>query len=469
MHDIPFSTVAGLFGNSFSLQSLLDEIPFAVAVLDPERRMLLLNRAMEGLTGFPQQAARGVPCAHVLRGSVCVLDCPVLERAGNGGPACREGDIVSRDRVKIPVRVHCAPLRSPEGTLLGFIETVTDMRPPVEPDARDAQAYSFGMLVGRSPQMEHLFSILPAIAQSDSPLLVSGETGTGKDALAEAIHQASHRTGSPFIKMHCGALPENLLESELFGHRKGAFPGAAENRSGRLRLADHGTIFLTEIGDLPLSLQARLLAFLEDGTVRPMGDSRGSQVDVRVIAASNRNLEQAVREGRFREDLLFRLNAVRLHLPPLRERGDDIRLLADCFARERAVRLRETFRPFSARALRFLLEYPYPGNVRELKNIVEYALSVCREDKVHPKHLPAYLTDAKPSLFEPETEAGDPPATPAESPEHIEGGEEWANVERRMILEALVRAKGRKSEAAAYLGWGRSTLWRRMKQYGIDS
>ena len=469
MHALPVSRITGLFGDTLALQSLLDEIPVGIIVLDPERKALLVNRAMEGLTGFAQREAPGIPCAHILRGSVCVGNCPASAPRNGNGPACLEGDIISRDRLKIPVKIRCAPVQGPGGQVLGHIETVTDMRPPVEPDARDGQAYSFGALVGRSPRMEHLFSILPAIAQSDSPLLITGETGTGKDVVAEAVHQASQRNGNPFIKLHCGALSEELLESEIFGHKKGAFPGASESRLGRLRLAHGGTLFLTEIADLSLHLQARLIAFLEDGTVRPKGDSRGFPVDVRIIAASNRSLEQAVREGHFREDLLFRLNAVRLHLPPLREREDDVRLLADHFAREHALRLGEPPRPFTTKALRHLLEYPYPGNVRELRNIVEYALSVCLDDKVHPKHLPAYLTDAKAAGFDGETEPRDANPPPPADLESREGETEWASAERKMIVDALVRAKGRKSAAAAYLGWGRSTLWRRMKHYEMDS
>jgi len=321
--------------------------------------------------------------------------------------------------------------------------------------------------------MEKIFQTLPVLAQSDASILITGETGTGKDLVAEAVHDTSNRAPGAFIKINCGALPETLLESEIFGHVKGAFTGAVENKPGRFKLAHNGTIFLTEIGDLPLSLQVKLLTFLDDKIIYPLGSTKGFNANVRIIAATHRNLEQMVHQGSFRQDLLFRLNVARIHLPPLREREGDIRLLLDHFFSSYVELLEKPIKGFSNEALTILLEYGFPGNIRELKNIVEYAVNISTGPVIQPDHLPAYLFDVsretilKKSSFE---KAPDPPEESA--PARPDMGEEtpqtWQAAERQMILDALVRAKGKKNRAASILGWGRSTLWRKIKRYGID-
>jgi len=465
------SQINGLFSAPVAFMPLMDEIPLALALLNPDRRIVFINRALETLLGFSQKQAKGIPCAHVLRSNICVQHCPALRFDDQSEPICLDGDIINRDRRKIPIRVTFSPIRDKDGNLLGFLEAVEDVRLLRELDGKSGKAFSFGQLIGRSPQMERIFRILPVIAQSDSSVLITGETGTGKDFVAEAIHQASQRVRSPFVKVNCGALPETLLESELFGHQKGAFTGAMENKPGRFRLAHNGTLYLTEIGDLPLSLQVKLLTFLDDKVVYPLGSTKGFQVDARVIAATHRNLEQMVQEGRFREDLLFRLNVVRQHLPPLRERGDDVRLLLDHFLYKFAPQFKKPIKGFSAKALRILRNYSYPGNVRELRNIVEYAVNICQEDQIQPRHLPSYLTEVK--MSEPHRGEDDQSGSAAVLPTFDLAGKEadmnWGMMERKMIMDALIKAGGRRNKAAAILGWGRSTLWRKMKQYGIDT
>lgn len=464
------SKITDLFRLPVNFSHLLDEIPLGIALLDTERRILMVNRVLEGLTGFVQQEAAGIPCMYIMRNNICLEKCPVFHGAIATEAVCEEGNIINRDRQKIPVRITFAPVKGVDGRVVGYLEAVEDIRALRALSGKMGQAYGFGQLIGRSQQMERIFQILPVIAQSDSSVLITGETGTGKDFVAEAIHQASQRAKDPFIKVNCGALPETLLESELFGHHKGAFTGAVENKPGRFRLAHNGTLYLTEIGDLPLSLQVKLLTFLDDKVVYPLGSTKGFQVNVRVIAATHRNLERMVREGRFREDLLFRLNVVRLHLPPLRDRGDDVRLLLDHFLHAYVSKFKKPVKGFSTKALRILTDYPYPGNVRELKNIVEYALNICQEEQIYPKHLPAYLTD-------PVTRApGEEEFTKKEPPEavlpaSVEKSSEmgWASMERKMIMDALLKAKGRRSKAAELLGWGRSTLWRKMKHHNLDN
>jgi len=388
----------------------------------------------------------------------------------NQEPVSVETDLINRDRRIIPVKVTIAPLFDLEGRVNGYLETVEDLRLIQELGAKVGKSYTFTNLVGKSPPMEKILQILPSIAQSDSSVLITGETGTGKDMVAEEIHQASERAKNPFIKVNCGALPETLLESELFGHQKGAFTGAIENRPGRFRLAQNGTLYLTEIGDLPLNLQVKLLTYLDDKVVYPLGSSKGIQTNVRIIAATHRHLEQMVQKGTFRQDLLFRLNVVRLHIPPLRVRAGDIRLLIDFFRHSLSTQMKKKISGFSKNALRMLLNYSYPGNVRELRNIIEYALNVCKGDTIQSSHLPTYLTESP--ITDQVNETGDPEAALVGYSElNMETGNDpdqnWSTTEKKLILDALVRAKGRKSKAAELMGWGRSTLWRKMKQHDI--
>ena len=466
--DLHPARIAGLFDHPLTFPSFLDKIPLGLAVLNTNRQIVLINRTLEGLTGYIRQEIKGIPCAYILRSNVCQENCPALTLQDSADAVCMEANIISRDRQKIPVRITFSAIRDSDGRTLGYLEAVEDIRLLKSLNGKTEQAYAFGQVIGRSPQMERIFRILPVIAQSDSSVLITGETGTGKDFVAEAIHQGSHRGKNPFIKVNCGALPETLLESELFGHQKGAFTGAFENKPGRFRLAHNGTLYLTEIGDLPLSLQVKLLTFLDDMVVFPLGGTKGFQVNVRVIAATHRNLGLMVREGRFREDLLFRLNVVRLHLPPVRERGDDIRLLLDHFMRSYLTRLKKPIKGFSAKALRLLLDFTYPGNVRELRNIVEYAVNICEEDQILLKHLPAYLTDPIARDWDKEEEKKEIQPLWSSEPKHRETASDWASAEKTMIMEALLKARGSRSKAAESLGWGRSTLWRKMKNYGLS-
>jgi PAS domain S-box-containing protein len=463
--------IKGLLSSPIDLQALIDQIPLGVVIIDPDRRVVLLNRTFEALTGYSLDQAAGIPCHHILRSKVCIKDCPALKMQEASEPVFVESDIINRDRILIPVLINIAPLYATSGQLAGFLETVEDMRPFRELDAKISQAYSFAHIVGRSPQMEKVFQILPVLAQSDSSVLITGETGTGKDMVAEAVHQASSRAKGPFVKVNCGALPETLMESELFGHRKGAFTGAVESKPGRFRLAHNGTLYLTEIGDLPLSLQVKLLTFFDDQVVYPLGGTKGFQTNVRVVAATHHNLEKMVRKGRFREDLLFRLNVVRIHLPPLREREGDTRLLIDYFLNDLTSRFKKNISKLSKQALGILMDYTYPGNVRELRNIIEYAVNICQEGPIKPHHLPAYLTEIQPWGKGTDTMAAQALlSTPTALDEQklLETEHSWAAMERKMIMEALVKTGGRRSKTAELLGWGRSTLWRKMKQYGID-
>ena len=467
MRKVDLSEINGLADLPVALPQFINEIPMGLVMLGLDRRVMLFNRALEALTGLTSQSTAGIPCHYLLRSNLCHYGCPVNLVSDNSEAICVEADIINRNRQRIPVRINAAPIVDLEGNLVAYLESVEDMR-SLDPVGQVGRSFGFGKLIGASRDIQRILQALPAIAQTDSPVLVTGQTGTGKDILAEAIHQASNRAKGPFIKVNCGALPETLLESELFGHHKGAFTGAVENKPGRFRLAHNGTLYLTEIGDLPLNLQVKLLSFLDDQALYPLGTTKGIHIDVRVIAATHRNLEKMVREGRFREDLLFRLNVIRLHLPRLSHRGDDIRMLTDHFLREFNSRFKKKIKGFSSDAHKVLLDYHYPGNVRELRNIVEYAANICDGDQIRPQFLPAYITEAS------AREEGAGPYAPDGAngwgePQTQAMDMNWADAERRLILDAMKKAGGRRSKAAEILGWGRSTLWRKMKRYQIVS
>lgn len=461
-----FGKISGLFGSPMALSSLLDKIPAGVLILDSDRRILFMNHALESLCGFGRDDVRGGPCYHVMRNNLCFRQCPAKEAAGKRSPVTVEGNIINKVRSLVSIRVTASPLRSAAGKLMGFMETIEDITAHEQIGFDLQQHEGFGRLLGKSRKMEDLFRLIPVIAQTDSSVLITGETGSGKDVLAEIIHNNSERKNGPFIKINCGALPETLLESELFGHKKGAFTGAINDKPGRIRLAHNGTLYLTEIGDLPLSLQVKLLTFLDDKVVYQLGDARGFQADVRIIAATHRNLEQMVREGLFREDLLYRLNVVRLHIPPLRERGGDIELLLDHFTKVFSAKFGKNIKGLSAPVKEMLIRYPYPGNVRELKNIIEYAANISRETLLGPEHLPSYLREPQ-ALPAPDT------PLPVEAAGYVAGERirerNFGDIEKKLILEALLKTRGRKSKAAEMLGWCRSTLWRKMKQYQLEN
>ena len=464
------SAIHGLFKSPVALKTIIDEIPMGILVLDQQRRVITMNRALEALTGFYREEAAGIGCHHILRSRICFKECPLIKLDTNSEPVSYESDIINKARQRIPIRLTMAPIIDMSGNITGFLEAVEDTRAMNNLEAETYQAFSFSHIIGKSPKMEKLFQMLPLIAQNDSSVLITGETGTGKDMLAEAIHDSSSRAKGPFIKVNCGALPATLLESELFGHRKGAFTGAVENKPGRFRLAQNGTLYLTEIGDLPLPLQVKLLTFLDDKIVYPLGSSKGVHVDVRVIAGTHRHMEQMVKVGEFREDLLFRLNVVRLHLPPLREREEDLRLLIDHFLNSFSMHFGKSIKGFTNKALTLLKSYSYPGNVRELRNIIEYSVNICQDERIDIDHLPAYLTETpqEPTVYE--ASPGTDQSKVAEKPKLKDNlqGDNWPEIEKQMILDALYNAGGRRGRAAELLGWGRSTLWRKMKEYKIS-
>jgi two-component system response regulator AtoC len=324
---------------------------------------------------------------------------------------------------------------------------------------RDEVAKGWGEFIGLSPKMRHLYDLLQQVAPARSSVLISGETGTGKELVARAIHQASGRSGL-FVPINCAAIPADLLESELFGHQKGAFTGARRDRMGKFELSSGGTIFLDEITEMPQSLQAKLLRVLQEGSVERLGAQRALKLDLRIVAATNRDPQQAVMDGTMRQDLFFRLNVVRVDVPPLRERREDIQLLAGHFLHKYSGELGRPAPVLSPAATRSLLGYAWPGNVRELENIMERAAVLCRGKTIEPQHLPQDITYAPAA----------PPAADADGAAgfdtllldpHIEA------LERKLIAAALRRSGDNKSAASRLLGVSERTLWYKIKKYGF--
>ncbi len=315
---------------------------------------------------------------------------------------------------------------------------------------RSEDRFHFGSMVGRSRQMQGVFELIARIAQTDITVLIEGESGTGKELVARAIHQASSRGRRPFIAVNCGALPESLLESELFGHVRGAFTGAVSNKRGLFEETNGGTIFLDEIGEMSPALQVKLLRFLQDGEIKRVGSNEVLKLDVRVIAATNRHLQQMVNEGEFRSDLYYRLNVIGINLPPLRERPEDIEFLTGHFLRKFAQRMRKPVSGISSEAMQQLREYHWPGNVRELENVMERAVALAGDNRLDTLDLPATVRDASHST-------------------HVPARLSLKEVERLHILETVRACNDNYDEAARVLGIGRTTLWRKLKEYGSEN
>jgi len=377
--------LAGLPGSAFL--DALDRFPVGVLILDKSRRIRFMNRRLESLTGFLRQEAYGLPCGHVLRSAACVRGCPAA--AGGDSPSL-DTDLITRGRRKVPVRLSVLEMDAGPGQVF-HLEMVEDISRLKEAEKRLAAPYGTGALLGRSREMERLLGLIPVLAQSDAPVLITGETGSGKDLVAEALHNASPRSREPFLRVNVSPMPEPLIESELFGHKQGSYPWADSDKPGAFTAAGRGTVYLAEIGDLPEPQQAKLLGLMDRGLAIPVGGSEGVKVAARILVATNRDPEELVRQGRLREDLLRRLGAMRLHLPALRERQGDVEFLLRHFLGTYAAALHKEVTGYAPKALRLLLDYPWPGNVRELKNVVEYAVMVCSGKLVLPVHLPQHV------------------------------------------------------------------------------
>jgi two-component system response regulator HydG len=442
-------------------ETVVNTIRDGLMIVDPKGTIVSVNRALEAITGYTKAELVGSPCS-----ALCCDICQIARDGERehwcalfrtGSLSMRRCMLQKKDGTYIYILKNAALLSDANGEVIGAVETLTDITEVVQKD-HQIEAFQrelrsedrFHGIIGMSVSMQRVFNLIVNTTESDAPVIIFGESGTGKDLVARAIHETGPRKRKPFLNVDCAALNESLLESELFGHAKGAFTGAYRARKGRFEAARGGDIFLDDIGDLPLSTQVKLLRVLEEKVIVRVGENEPIDVNVRIISATNRDLRQLMEAGQFREDLFYRINVIPICLPPLRERMEDIPLLAGFFFRRIRMKSGKNIQGISNEAMTRLMEYQWPGNVRELKGALEYAFISCHESMIRPHHLP-------PGIFRGTGTQGD------SMPVSL-GNEE---LKKRRLLDALEKAGGNQAGAARLLGVSRVTVWNQMKKYGI--
>jgi PAS domain S-box-containing protein len=431
---------------------LLDVVDEGVFTVDPSGHITSFNRAAEAITGYKKEDVLGKECSHVFRSDLCDTQCPLRSSITSGkNIRNREVRIHAKDGRQIPIAISTSPLVSEGGKLLGGVEVFRDLCHVVDLQRKLDGQYQFEDIVSRNPKMHEIFKILPLVAESDSTILITGPSGSGKELLAKAIHRHGPRRRRPFVAVNCAAIPETLLESELFGYRKGAFTDARRDRLGRIAQAEGGTLFLDEIGDLPGAVQIKLLRFLQERTYEALGSNTTVHANVRVITATHRDLEAKVAEGAFRKDLFYRLNVLVIALPALRDRSEDVPLLARHFVQRFRQATGKAIEGFSEEAMAAMLRHDFPGNIRELENLVERAFILSDGPLIGLQHLPERLQ---------------PKANPASQNAATSNGG-LTQIEKEAISEALARHDGNRTRAAKELGIHRTTLLRKMHSYGL--
>ncbi len=428
--------------------AILGSIREGVVTIDPEWRITHFSGRAETLTGIQSADALGRFCHVVIGSSLCKNDCPALHCLEHEQPeASRLTRIRSHEGESLPIVETAVPLRDESGTVVGSVLLLEDRRLQAGLSPAESGAQLMGM-IGLSAPMRQVFRLIEQVAPTDATVLITGESGTGKEMAARALHGLSPRRDQPFEAVNCAALPETLLESELFGHVRGAFTGAIKDRLGRIETAESGSLFLDEIGEMPATLQAKLLRFLQERDFQRVGESRTRRADVRILAATNRDLLQEIEAGRFRHDLYYRIKVIPLHLPPLRERSSDLPLLATRLLATISEDRGRSGLTFTPPALARLSAYAWPGNVRELVNVIEYAVALAPGRRIRAEDLPPELADQPIPRYRPESVIADD--------------------EAGRIRDALSRSNGNRSQAARALGMSRVTLYRKMKKYGLQ-
>jgi len=434
-----------------NLVRILDNLNEGIIAHDLQRRIFFFNAEAERITGFSRQEVVGHDCHDVFGAPFCGQRCSFCD----GAPFVRENiayplSIMTKQGAPRRLEFRATLMRDEAGEAVGVLAAFSDVTVLRELERRSGETNRFANIIGADNQMRGLFQQIVDVAQYDFPVHISGETGTGKELVANAIHNESRRGGAPFVPINCGALPEGLIESELFGHVKGAFSGAIRDKKGRFELADGGTVFLDEVADLPKPLQVKLLRFLQEGRFEKVGGERTVVVNVRVISATNKDLRAEVKGNTFREDLFYRLNVIPIHIPPLRERRNDVPLLAGHFLRQVAERSGQSMPKISDAAMALLMDYDWPGNVRELQNAVQFALVKCDHKTITPADLPLELR-------------------PTSNPNLAPRPERGRKLNRQSVQEALLKTAGNKARAARTLGVGRATLYRFLEEHpGAD-
>ncbi|MCK5164763.1 MAG: sigma 54-interacting transcriptional regulator [Desulfobacula sp.] len=448
-------------------KKIVDTINDGLMFIGPEGSILMVNKAFEALTGYTSKEAIGMSCEmlgcdaceHIMQTNKETAWCKLFEDGQQDMKKCR-CLVKCKDGSFLPILKNASILWDENKTALGVVETLTDISELTKLDEKvhilsrqcDRENDFWG-LVGKSYEMQNVFDMIRKAAQSAAPVIILGESGTGKELVANAIHLCGSRKNGPFIQLNCAALNEAVLESELFGHAKGAFTGAYSNRIGRFEAANHGDFFLDEIGDIPLSIQTKLLRVLESGQFERVGDISSIKVDVRIITATNRNLDELIDKNEFRQDLLFRINVIPIHLPPLRDRKEDIPLLITSFIHRLNLITGKAINGLSHDALEVFMEYHWPGNIRELKNAMEYAFVTTEGLTIQLNHLPQKISTPQ--------KRHSPPAPALAEDDTLPN-------EKSQLIKALKKTNGNQTKAAKILNINRVTVWNRMKKYGID-
>ncbi len=428
---------------------ILDSIADGVFTIDQDFQITSFNRAAEEITKFSGDAAIGQYCCEIFRANVCFENCALRETLETGKNIInREINILNSENEELPVSISTAVLRDKDGTFLGGVETFRDLSVIKKLTREVSQKYSFQDIISKHPAILRLFDILPDIAQSNASVLIQGGSGTGKELFARAIHNLSFRKDKPLVAVNCGALPDTLLESELFGYVRGAFTDARQDKPGRFQLADQGTMFLDEIGDISPAMQAKLLRVLQEETFEPLGSTKTHHVNVRIIAATSKDIQTLIENGQFRQDLYYRINVMTIDIPPLRDRREDIPLLVDHYIHHLSHTTGKQIRAVRADAMKLLLNYDYPGNVRELQNIIEHAFVLCKEHELTTACLPSYLSTPESISSKPRGQSN-----------------RLQDLEVQTILETLKQHHWNKTKAAKALGINRTTLWRKLKRH----
>jgi len=439
-------------GIALPMDVILDSVADGVFTIDNEKNITSFNQAAEKITGIPKNRAIGQKCFDVLHANICQTAC-ALEKTLRTGKQLIDVPIsvINNEGKTIPVSVSTAVLKDKQGKVIGGVETFRDLSSLEALRKEMSRSYTFQDIISKHHEILKIFDVLPDVAESDSTVLIQGPSGSGKELFARAIHSLSHRKAKPYIVVNCGALPDTLLESELFGYLKGAFTDAKKDKPGRFALAEGGTLFLDEIAELSNALQVKLLRVLQEKEYQPLGATFPRKANVRIIAATNQQLSEMLARGRFREDLYYRINVVKIELPPLSERKEDIPLLADHFINQFNIKKGKKVIGIPNQVLSMFMEYDWPGNVRELENVIEHAFVLCHGSHIQREHLPKEFVN---KIKETAKDIPKPPGKIREA-------------EAGLIVDVLKRHGGNRSKAARELGIDKSTLWRKIKKYKL--
>ena len=433
------------------INTILDSIADGVFTVDLDWKITSFNSAAERITGVSKDEAIGQYCWDVFRANICQSNCAMRKTLETKKEIINQQiDILSSEGKKIPISISSAILKDENGKVLGGVETFRDLSAFEELRKEIYKKYTFEDIISKNYKIQQIFEILPDIAESDSTVLIQGPSGSGKELFARAIHNLSTRKNGPFVAVGCGALPDTLLESELFGYVKGAFTDARKDKPGRFSLAQKGTLFLDEIGDISPSVQVKLLRVLQEKEFEPLGGTTPIKADVRIISATNKDINKLVKQGIFREDLYYRINVIVIELPPLNERREDIPILIDHFINKFNIRIGRNVEGVSDEVIDILLNYDFPGNIRELENLIERAVVLRRGAVIEVHHLPKEMIEISKRRIRLYQKTG-----------------QLKRSEANLILETLKKNNWHRALTAKELGINKSTLWRKMKKYGI--